>query len=225
MMRNTGPVISFTFDDFPRSSLFTGGLILEQNGICGTYYTSFGLMSQTTPTGRIFDGEDLPHLFDHGHELGCHTFAHCNAAKTPSASFEESIIENRRMLTRLAPGASFASLSYPIDVPRPNTKHRCGRHFRACRAGGQCFNVERIDLNYLSSFFLEQSRDDATRVKNVIDANSRVGGWLIFSTHDVAAMPTHYGVQPNFFEDVVKHAVTSGARILPVSAALDAIGA
>src|SRR4051812_10835454 len=97
-MRNREPLISFTFDDFPRSALFTGGRILEDFGARGTYYTSFGLMGQTAPTGEIFTRDDFPQVLARGHELGCHTFAHCHAGETASAAFEASIVENRRTL-------------------------------------------------------------------------------------------------------------------------------
>ena len=45
-----GPIISFTFDDFPRSALYTGGAILERFGLNGTYYAAFGLMGRTIAT-------------------------------------------------------------------------------------------------------------------------------------------------------------------------------
>ena len=53
-MGNDRPLISFSFDDFPRSALFTGGALLEQYGVAGTYYASLGLMGKTSPTGEIF---------------------------------------------------------------------------------------------------------------------------------------------------------------------------
>ena len=39
-MPNVGPLISFTFDDFPRSALWRGGTILRERGFVGTYYVS-----------------------------------------------------------------------------------------------------------------------------------------------------------------------------------------
>jgi hypothetical protein len=48
------PRISFTFDDFPKSALHTGGAILRTFNVLGTYYASFGLMGKDEPTGRIF---------------------------------------------------------------------------------------------------------------------------------------------------------------------------
>ena len=37
-MQNADPLISFTFDDFPRSALEAGGQILRAHGVRGTYY-------------------------------------------------------------------------------------------------------------------------------------------------------------------------------------------
>src|SRR5207237_1150170 len=53
------PLISFTFDDFPRSALLTGGAILKRFGLLGTYYASFGLMGTKAPTGSIFLADDI----------------------------------------------------------------------------------------------------------------------------------------------------------------------
>jgi len=224
-MQNRAPLISFTFDDFPRSALLTGGRILEEHGAAGTYYTSFGLMGQTAPTGEIFHREDLPLVLGRGHEFGCHTFAHCHASDTPAAVFERSILENRQALGRLVPAATFKTLSYPIGCPRPGTKRRCARYFSGCREGGQTYNAGVTDLNNLRAFFLEQSGDDLGAVKRIIDANCRAGGWLIFATHDVSDHPTRFGCRPAFFEEVVRYSVDSGAGLLLVSAALDAVGA
>ena len=90
------PVISFTFDDFPRSALMNAGAILRERGLAGTYYASFGLMGRTAPTGEIFTREDLDELIRQGHELACHTFDHCDSWETAPAEFEASILRNQR---------------------------------------------------------------------------------------------------------------------------------
>ena len=100
-MSNKQPLISFTFDDFPRSALFTAGAMLEQHGFAGTYYTSLGLMGQIAPTGEMFFREDLPVLLKQGHELACHTYAHCHSYNTPPAEFEQSILDNQRAIASL----------------------------------------------------------------------------------------------------------------------------
>jgi glycosyltransferase involved in cell wall biosynthesis len=219
------PVISFTFDDFPRSALLTGGAILESFGLAGTYYASLGIMGRETPTGSIFLPEDLRVLLERGHELGCHTFNHCHAWDTQASMFEDGVIQNHQKLNELLPDASFKTLSYPISVPRVETKRRISKYFACCRCGGQTYNTGETDLNYLSAFFLEQSRDNPEFVKNLIDQNRQARGWLIFATHDICEDPTRWGCTPGFFEEIVRYAVNSGARILPVYQAYNALRA
>src|SRR5262245_58876391 len=81
------PLISFTFDDFPRSALMAGGTILNRFGLAGTYYASLGLAGKQEPSGQIFFHEDLTQLFERGHELGCHTFSHCDSWDTQTQAF------------------------------------------------------------------------------------------------------------------------------------------
>jgi polysaccharide deacetylase len=217
------PIISFTFDDFPRSALSTGGAILERFGLRGTYYASMGLMGRTAPTGAIFVPEDVRALVARGHELGCHTFAHCHSWDTSTREYERSILENQAALETLLPGAFFRTFSYPISPPRPQTKRMVGRRFACARGGGQTFNIGKTDLNYLRAYFLEKTRHDREGVKTLIEQNRAACGWLIFATHDVCNTPTPYGCTPGFFEDIVRCAVRSGARIVPVAEALDSL--
>ena len=214
------PVISFTFDDFPQSALSVGGAILNSFGVAGTYYASLGLMGQETPSGRIFVSADLKAALEQGHELGCHTFSHCHSWNTATGLFEHSISENRAALATLLPGVRFSTLSYPISPPRPLTKWRVAKSFLCSRGGGQTFNVGTTDLNQLSAYFLEKSRDGIQTLKDLIDRNGRARGWLIFATHDISERPTPFGCTPQLFEEVVRYAVSSGARVLPVVSAL-----
>jgi|SRR5580704_1265858 peptidoglycan/xylan/chitin deacetylase (PgdA/CDA1 family) len=218
------PLISFTFDDFPRSALFAGGAILNRFGLTGTYYASLGLLGRKTPTGQIFDAGDLVSLLERGHELGCHTFSHCDSWDTGTAAFEKSVVENRVALNRLVPGFEFKSFAYPISLPRPRTKGKVADYFLCCRAGGQGLNAGKADLNQLAAHFLEKSRHNIQAVKDLIDHNRKVHGWLIFATHDISDSPTPFGCTPEFFEQVVQYAASSGARVLPVIKALEVLG-
>jgi len=216
VLTNRTPLISFTFDDFPRSALLTGGRTLKRFGAAGTYYVSLGLMGKTAPTGKMFVMDDLRAAVEDGHELGCHTFDHCHAADTATSYFEASVIENRLALEKLLPGVAFRTFSYPISPPRIQTKKRMAKHFVCCRGGGQTFNQGTADLSYLASFFLEQSRDDEDSVRELIDQNRAARGWLVLATHDISESPTPYGCTPAFFGRVVEYAVHSGARIVSV---------
>jgi len=217
------PLISFTFDDFPRSALLAGGGILERRGLRGTYYAALGLEGKDDSAGRMFDAADITALLERGHELGSHTFSHSHSWRTETDVYEQDIIRNDEALERMVPGARFESFSYPISDPRPLTKGRAARHFRSCRAGGQVPNAGHTDVNQLASFFLEKSRDNVGAIRAAVDANRDRGGWLIFSTHDVCASPSPFGVTPEVFEEVVDYAVRSGGQILPVARALDVL--
>jgi len=220
---SSAPIVSFTFDDFPRSALLTGGAILNRFGLRGTYYASFGLMGRRAPTGEIFVATDLDGLRQQDHELGCHTFSHCHSWDTPTRDFEHAIVRNGEALNKFLPGTSFRTFSYPISPPRPLSKQRAARHFLCCRGGGQTFNTGETDLNYLAAFFLEKSRDNPRAIADLIDANRRARGWLVLATHDVDSSPTPFGCTSALFTETVQRAIDSGARILPVAAAYDAL--
>jgi peptidoglycan/xylan/chitin deacetylase (PgdA/CDA1 family) len=209
-------MISFTFDDFPRSALSNGGATLRQHGFSGTYYASFGLMGQQRSTGEIFRCDDLQELIREGHELACHTFDHCDSWKTTPDAFEASIVRNRQAAAQHVPGVTLKSLSYPISWPRPATKRRIASLFECARGGGQTFNAGVTDLNYLQAFFIEQTRGDFDPIKQIIDDNTHATGWLIFATHDVSHNPTRFGCTPALFERIVDYAKKSGAHVLPV---------
>ncbi len=219
-MRNREPLFSFTFDDFPKSALTGGGAILHRNGLQGTYYASLGLMGTMAPTGEIFVADDLPGLFEQGHELGCHTFSHPDTWETSPEQFQRAVLANAQALERLRSGRRFSSFSYPISGPRRRTKRDVGRLFGSCRGGGQAINAGVADLNLLKSFFLEKVRDDESRIRAVIEENRRRSGWLVFSTHDVCGTPTPFGVTPELFEAVVRWCKEAGGRVLTVEDAV-----
>jgi peptidoglycan/xylan/chitin deacetylase (PgdA/CDA1 family) len=223
VMQNDRPFVSFTFDDFPVSALHTGGEILRGRNARGTYYAAFGLMGTDQPTGRIFTPPDLAPLLERGHELACHTFAHCDSWQTDAGTFDQSLAENLRALHRYSAVQDFRSFSYPLTSPHPSVKRVASARFGSCRGGGQTYNHGEADLALLKSFFIEKSAHRPEGIKAVIDANARQRGWLIFSTHDVSDAPTPYGCTPRLFEQVLDWSLASGATVLPVAEASDVI--
>ena len=217
------PLVSFTFDDFPRSAWLAAGPILGRYGISATYYASLGLAGTEGPSGRHFVEGDLREILAAGHELGCHTHAHCPAWETRPAAFAESVRRNEAELRARLPWARFRSLSYPVSPPRAATKRLMSERFLCCRGGGQTHNAGEIDLSYLRGYFLEQAGGAIPPLAEAIASSASAGGWLILATHDVAAAPSRYGVTPEFLEHAVQLARASGAEVLPVAAAWDRI--
>lgn len=213
------PIISFTFDDFPRSALHTGGAILERYSAAGTFFACSGLMGTVDASGEMFIEDDMRDLLARGHELGCHTGGHHNAMLTKPSVFAASIVQNREALSSLFPAEIIRSFSYPKAEPNFATKRVAASYAMCCRGGGQTLNAGRADLNCLKSFFLEQSRDCPERIMRLIDECVAAPGWLIFSTHDVCDAPSPYGCTPALFEEIVRYAAHSGARLLPMGQA------
>jgi peptidoglycan/xylan/chitin deacetylase (PgdA/CDA1 family) len=218
------PIVTFTFDDFPRSALSAGGHNLAQHNAHGTYFVSMGLAGQRIETGDMFLTADLEDLLTQGHEIGCHTREHLPAWETAPSSYLASVERNARALAALSRPVRPVTHSYPISYPRPSSKRRLASRFRACRFGGQGFNRDTVDLNALNSFFIEQSVHDFATIENHIATNAAQKGWLIFSTHDVSENPTRYGCTPALFERIVRRTRESGATILTMNAALDELG-
>jgi peptidoglycan/xylan/chitin deacetylase (PgdA/CDA1 family) len=223
-LRPTKPIISFSFDDAPRTAFARGGDMLGAHGARGTFYVSLGMLGRDSPSGVIGTEDDLRLAIETGHELGCHTFDHRSSWETSPGDFLQAVLKNREAVSGLFPEASMSTFAYPICDPRPATKRRIGKMFRCCRGGGQTFNVGKTDLNLLKAFFLDaRNLVKIDTVRELLDKNAEARGWLIFATHDIADNPSRYGCSNQFFRDVVKHAAQSGALILPVAKAFEQV--
>jgi peptidoglycan/xylan/chitin deacetylase (PgdA/CDA1 family) len=224
-LRTDVPYVSFTFDDFPLSAFETGGRILTDHGAAGTYFVSFQMLGGPSPSGPIASAADLPALVAAGHELGCHTFEHLDGTHSSPEAFERSIRENGAALDAAFANRTFSVFAYPLEGPVLSIKRAVGTHFRCCRGGGQRVNEGVIDLNLLMGYFLDwKNNGDLDAIRQIIDENAASRGWLIFATHDVAREPSRYGCDPAYFENVVRLAVESGARVLSIGRVCDEIG-
>lgn len=220
------PLVSFSFDDAPRSAFLAGGQVLARHGLRGTYYVSLGLLGQPGPSGRLGGLEDLRAAVAAGHELGCHTHDHLDAWEVPAGDFLASVEANARALRHLLPGAHFETFAYPKSGAVAAVKPLLAQRFLACRHGGQRGNAGRVDRDLLAACFLDrQQHADLSFVRHLLEENARTRGWLIFATHDVTPNPSPWGCTPAFLEAVVRHALRTGARVLPVREALRAAGA
>ena len=106
-VRTAVPLVSFTFDDFPRSAFLNASGILGRYGILGTYYVSLSLAGKQSQMGPMYQTEDLKELARLGHELGCHTFGHCHSWNTPPDMYEKAIFDNQQALKEVLPGTAF----------------------------------------------------------------------------------------------------------------------
>jgi peptidoglycan/xylan/chitin deacetylase (PgdA/CDA1 family) len=209
------PIVSFTFDDFPRSALSVGGTLLTAHNMKGTYYGSIGFMGQTTELGPMFTQADLDELLEAGHEFACHTVGHTSCLAVNTARFVDSCRENRRQAATLLKGYQLHNMSYPYGHITLMTKRALRSAYDSCRSTEPGINIDPVDLSFLRANPIYSWNELAT-LKRLIDANCRANGWLIFYTHDVAESPSPYGCPPQLFEEVLRHTAESGAEVLPI---------
>jgi peptidoglycan/xylan/chitin deacetylase (PgdA/CDA1 family) len=224
-MRNQIPLISFTFDDAPKTAFDNGGCILKKYQLSATFYISLSMLGQDSPSGVIGSFVDLEYAYKNGHEIGCHTFSHENAWNVTPRIFEQSIIENLSQLKKIFPCNPFKTFAYPYGSATPMVKKIINKYYLCGRGGGQRINVGIADLNFLNSCFIDElhgvERPTMDALTALIRINSLNKGWLIFATHDVANKPSRYGCTPERLEKIIEYSLQSGATVLPVEKACD----
>src|SRR5271165_5890727 len=97
-MVNERPIVSFSFDDFPRSAVRNAAAILEGHGVAGTYYLSRSFNGATVDGIEYYDLGDLRRLIDNGHEIGCHTASHLHATRVARSRLLDDIEANAEFL-------------------------------------------------------------------------------------------------------------------------------
>lgn len=225
-IKDAPPIVSFSFDDAPKSAFGLGREILGGYGAKPTYYVSLGLLDADTEVGRIGDRNDLEEALAAGCELGCHTFDHLDAWETPLEDYLASVDKNERALKDLIPAATFKSFAYPKSGPTWAAKAALAKKFDCCRAGGQEPNLREFDAGVAKSAFLDRRTGaDAPFANRLVDETVENNGWLIFATHDISASPSPYGCTPELLESVVKYAHAKGALFLPVGEAYSRLAA
>ena len=219
---NHGPIVSFTFDDFPRTAYVVAGRILESFGARGTYYVAPNLMGTYNGLGEICNAEDLRSLLEKGHELGTQTLNHPSSRKLSPQAFrldvEQGILEAEQIVGRQA-----RNFAYPYGHVTLGTKRHLESVVSSSRSIFPGINGPEIDLNLLRANRLYGDMSGAPHVQQLIQQNVAQKGWLIFYTHDVAPNPSEYGCTPEFFQFAVSAAAQSGSPILTVEQVLSEI--
>ena len=210
-----GGVVSFTFDDFPRSAWTLGGAILEQHDRRGTYYAAMGLAGTASRLGPMFALDDLRAAHAHGHEIACHTFSHRDCARAAAPAIAAEIDANTAALSRALGGAAVTDFAYPFGGVSQAAKHALARRFTSCRGTGRGLNRGTADLADLASTSLYSRDFDRDGLCRLIEDAQAEGAWLIFYTHDVADDPSPFGCTPAQFHSIVAYAAEN-ATVLPV---------
>ena len=210
-----GGVVSFTFDDFPRSAWVNGGAILEKYDRRGTYYTAMGLAGSGCALGPMFVPDDLAAVHASGHEIACHTHSHRDCGRASRAEIAAELDANAAALAQILGGAAVTNFAYPFGALSLSAKNALGPRFASCRGTGRGVNHGTVDLADLFSPSIYSRNFDRERLCQLIDDAQAAGGWLIFYTHDVSDEPSPFGCTPTQFQSIVAYAA-GNAPVLPV---------
>lgn len=218
-----GGVVSFTFDDFPRSAWVNGGAILEKYDRRGTYYAAMGMAGTSNNLGALFDLDDLRATHAHGHEVACHTYHHRDCARLMPGDIADEIDRNALALAQTLGGAAIANFAYPFGGVSLSAKSELSTRFVSCRGTGRGINQGTADLADLLSTSIYSRGFDRERLCQLIDDAQATSGWVIFYTHDVAEDPSPFGCTPAQFQSIVAYAAEN-APVLPVRDVLAGLG-
>lgn len=214
-VRWPGGVVSFTFDDFPKTALTVGGAILEKYDVRGTYYTAVNLAETDGNLGRMFDRADVEAAHAKGHEIACHTFRHLDCGRNHTSRLLADVDENAAAIRCLTGGYTPTNFAFPFGGISFSAKGALSQRFASCRGIGDGVNAGTADFADLKAVRVHQYADAAGSYRRIVDEARERNGWLIFYTHDVADEPSMFGCTAAQLETIVAYAVRT-CPVLPV---------
>ena len=153
---SSNPILSISFDDFPKSAWTRGGAILEDREVKATYYAAGRFCGKTIGGLAYFDRSDLMEAAAAGHEIGCHSYSHKRGTRISSAELRDDYARNREFLSDRLPGVNVPSFAYPHGDVSARVKAVASAQYRTARGIWPGVNVSPIDLALLKSVALER---------------------------------------------------------------------
>jgi len=217
------PIVSFTFDDFPKSAADIGAQIIQDAGGRATYYACTSFMNKTTSTGEQFGRAEIEALTKAGHEIGAHSHTHLDCSKAQVNQVRSDIQVNLAHLNDLGV-KDIQSFAYPYGETQHALKHALKSEFLTARGVLAGENTPRADRMQLRA--LEISGQDWTvqRARKAIDAAKTSPAWIVIFTHDVTTSPSDYGTTPQALKDLAQAAQDIGAEIITMKNAAKHLG-
>src|SRR6185503_16371473 len=107
------PVVTFTFDDFPKTAMNGADIVEKHDGRAG-FYACTSFMGLRSPVmGEMLDPATLKELHDRGHEIGAHSHTHMDCARHPLSAVERDIGENLVALSEAGHTATVSAFAWP----------------------------------------------------------------------------------------------------------------
>ena len=223
-IKNTRPIVSFTFDDFPASAHLTAAPILESFGARSTFFTATGLLGKPHPLWKMADPDAVSDLADRDHEIALHTDCHAPVWQMSASALSAEIQKNLGVLQALSPHQRIENFAYPYGVLSVAGKYQMSRMTRANRSAHPGLNTGWVDLDFVRAYELSDARISVEQVRKILDAAVETSGWVVFFSHELSDSYGPFGTSSNLFLTTIKAVLERDLSILPFSQALDQIG-
>ncbi len=209
------PIVSFTFDDCPKSVIQNALPSIEHRGWRASLYMSMGLCDTTNHLGLHMSEDDVLAAYKSGHEIADHTFNHVDATTITPQALEKEINENQNRLNALGlvPSKTFA---YPYGQLNVSAKKLIEKRFIGARGITGRIHTHSVDLNQINSNRL-YADDSYTELLSDISSLKTTPGWLTIYTHDVRETPSAFGCTPAQMENVLEAVKNCGANVMTVA--------
>jgi peptidoglycan/xylan/chitin deacetylase (PgdA/CDA1 family) len=219
-LNNSGPMVSFTFDDAPISAAKVGADMLEQYDARGTFYIAGGLVDAWSGNWTGVSAEDIAGLHRRGHEIACHTFSHTRVTDLSATATAAELRKNRNYLLGLDSSIKIENFAYPYGTGSVLRKGQLGAAFHSSRGILPGINSGAADLQYLRAMPLIDRQIDREGIDRAFDEALDKNGWLIFYSHDVETTPSPYGCSSELLRHALDAAVRRNVPAMSVAAAL-----
>lgn len=212
------PIVSFSFDDCPRSVMENALYPLEKEGWLATIYIAMGLCETTNHLGLHMSREDVRALHETGHEVGDHTYSHCDGSSLPLADVMADIQKNQSELDSLGL-PQCETFAYPYGEVTPALKKALEAQFKGSRGIKSNSHESSVDLNQIGSNRL-YAGDDFDVLQSQISALKDNPGWITIFTHDVRDNPSEFGCTTAQLQETIKAVKEIGADVMTVAKAI-----
>ena len=160
-----------------------------------------------------------------GHELGCQGFSQIDCGRASGSQILADATRNSTQISGWLKGYQVSSFAYPQGRASLIARRVVSRRYATCRGAKPGINGASVDLGYLRANRIGSGPGIVEAARALIARNAEERGWLIFHTRDVSENPSENGCNSSDFEAVVKAAVKSRGRVLPMRSAVGLVAA
>ena len=214
------PIVSISFDDFPKSVMKQALPMLDKYGWKASFYVAAGLENITNHLGLHYSRDDLIKLKNEGHEIGCHTYHHLNVAELSARRASEQIQSNAKAMKALGHHLPMETFAYPFGETSISKKKQLAADFSSLRGIMPGIHYNKVDLNQIKSVPIYTGPVLPHTVK-FIESLKRKPGWLTLFTHDIRENPSEWGCTPEDFAQILDLIHNTGAIVLPIQEAIN----